>query len=545
LHRYDTLSRVVDNVGSGLLGLTMGCVRCHSHKFDPIPHQDYYRLMAIFAAAYNPADWKRPIDRYLPDVSASDQAEIARQNAEIDARAADCQQRLEALRRPRRQRLFTQKLASVPKALREDVTKALDTPADKQSEVERYLSAKFAAMLKVSADEVKGALGDAEKSQDASLEREIADLKGSKPHFGRIQALWDVGQPPDIHELMRGNLETPGPVVKPGFISVLCNAGESSAVRPADTMGASSGRRLAFAHWLTSRDHPLAARVMVNRIWEHHFGKGIVATPENFGRSGAPPTHSELLDYLAVDFMEHGWHIKRLHKLMMTSTAYRQSSSRPPEGQAQLADPENLLLWRMNLRRIEAEVLRDTVLSVSGKLDPTMGGAPIPLVSNPDGLVIVPDKGPAPSGQWRRSMYLRALRGSHPSGKGFVLSMLEIFDFPEIVINCTRRTNSTTPLQSLALINSGFMLEQARHFAGRVRGLTSDQSGPEAQVEAAFFLAIARPPSGAEMRICLAHLRTQAEIYSQLKMTPTQAAEQALASLCLMLFASNEFLYIG
>ena len=545
LHRYDTLSRVVDNIGSGLLGLTMGCVRCHSHKFDPIPHQDYYRLMAIFATGYNPADWKRPIDRYLPDVSTSDQEAIARQNAEIDARVADHQKQLEDLRLPHRQRLFAKKLTSVPEVLRDDVKAALDVPADKQSEVQRYLSTKFAAELKVSAEEVNSALSDVDKSLDASLERQIATLKQSKPRFGRIQALWDVGQPPKIHELMRGNAETPGPVVKAGFISVLCKAGESAAVRPVEAMGNSSGRRLAFARWLTSRDHPLTARVMVNRVWQHHFGKGIVTTPENFGHSGAPPTHPELLDYLAVDFMEHGWRLKRLHKLIMTSTAYRQSSHRPGEGRAQVADPENLLLWRMNLRRIEAEVLRDAVLSLSGKLDPTMGGPPIPLVSNPDGLVTVPDKGPMPSGPWRRSMYLRALRGSHPSGKGFILSMLEIFDFPEIVINCTGRINSTTPLQSLALINSGFMMEQARHFALRVRGLTPVQAPAEAHVETAFMLAFARPPSAAETRVCLAHLRTQAELYSNLKMTPTQAAEQALASLCLMLFASNEFLYSG
>src|SRR5262249_23659159 len=157
----------------------------------------------------------------------------------------------------------------------------------------------------------------------------------------------------------------------------------------------------------------------------------------------------------------------------MTSTAYRQSTHRPTEGEAAKAvgaDPENELLWRMNLRRLEAEAVRDAVLAVSGKLDRTMGGAPIPVQSNPDGLVVVSEKGLTPTSKWRSSLYVRSLRGSHPTGVGFRLSMFEIFDFPEVVINCTRRANSTTPLQSLALINSGFMLEQARHFAERVRG---------------------------------------------------------------------------
>ena len=501
--------------------------------------------MAIFATAYNPADWKRPIERFLPDVSPSDQDEIARAIAKIDAFVAQREQHLEDVRRPHRQRLFADKLRGVPELLRDDVKAAIETPAEKRDEVERYLAKKFADSLKVSAEELNHALGDSEKTLAASLEQQIAELKKSRPQFGRIQALWDVGQPPAIHELMRGNIETPGPEVSAGFVSVLCEAGKSAAVRPPDTMANSSGRRLAFARWLTSRDHPLTARVVVNRVWMHHFGKGIVPTPENFGHSGASPTHPQLLDWLAADFMEHGWRIKRLHKLIMTSTAYRQSSHRPAESDAQSADADNDLLWRMNLRRVEAEVLRDAVLSVSGKLNSTMGGPPIPLDANPDGLVTVSDKGTAPNGQWRRSMYLRALRGSHPSGKGFMLSMFEVFDFPEIVINCTRRVNSTTPLQSLALVNSKFMMEQARYFAVRVRGLAGEESPAAKHVELAFLLAFGRKASVKETQFCLEHLRAQTELYANLNLSDDEAAQQALDSLCLMLLASNEFLYNG
>jgi len=249
-----------------------------------------------------------------------------------------------------------------------------------------------------------------------------------------------------------------------------------------------------------------------------------------------------------VDFMEHGWSVKRLHRLLMTSTAYRQSARRPQPGEpsaASMVDPENELLWRMNLRRLEAEVLRDAVLAVSGKLDRTPGGQPVPVDANPDGLVSVSEKGPTPTSHWRRSVYVRSLRGSHPLGQGFKLSMFEIFDYPEIVINCTHRTNSTTPLQSLALVNSKFMRDQARHFADRVRASAGDTSPAARLIESAFWLALGRSPGSDELRFCEDFLSSQTQVYLTEKQSPEESAKQALTSLCLMLLASNEFLYIG
>ena len=210
-----------------------------------------------------------------------------------------------------------------------------------------------------------------------------------------------------------------------------------------------------------------------------------------------------------------------------------------------MVDPENELLWRMNLRRVEAEVLRDAVLAVSGKLDRTTCGPPVPVELNPDGLVTISEKGPTPTSQWRRSLYVKSLRGSHPLGQGFKLSMFEIFDYPEIVINCTHRTNSTTPLQSLALMNSKFMLEQAQYFAERVCALASPQGPTDKMIDSAFVLALSRLPSPEELQFCQAFLATQTQAYLSPETTVEQAAQQALASLCLMLLASNEFLYIG
>ena len=540
VYRYDTVARVVENVATGVLGLTLGCARCHSHKFDPIPQQDYYRLLAVFATAYNLDDWKRPSERSLPDVSIADQDEIAAHNAHIDGLVAEHQKRLDELQTPQRQRLFQEKLATVPELLRDDVRGAFEIAEGKRDEVQKYLYKKFEAILRVTTDEARKALSAPEQSECTSHDQEIERLKKTKRSFGQLQALWDAGSPPAVHQLKRGDAETPGAVVEAGFLTVLCPPGQTAAVRPPETRENSSGRRLALAKWLTGRDHPLTARVLVNRIWQHHFGKGIVASPENFGHSGVPPTHPELLDWLAIDFMEHGWSIKRLHRLIMTSTAYRQSARRPASPPA--ADPDNELLWKMNLHRLEAETIRDAVLAVSGKLNPEPGGAPVPVELKPDGLVTV-GKGPTATSQFRRSVYLRALRGSHPIGTGFKMSMMEIFDFPEIVINCTRRDTSTTPLQALALINSEFMTEQAGFFGDRVRIVAGENAAPARLIETAFELVFGRQPSEDELRFCQEFLSAQSEVYLTDERSREQAAQQALASLCLLLLASNEFLY--
>jgi hypothetical protein len=547
-YRFDTLSRVVDNVSTGVLGLTMNCVRCHRHKFDPIPQEDYYRLMAVFATAYNPDEWLRPAERFLADVAPPEKAEIDRHNAMVETRTAEIAKELEKLRAPHKKQIFAGKLEKLPAVLRADIEAALALPAAQRNEIQRYLAGKFEALLAVSDQELGNSLSESEKQAVSSLTTENATLLASRRTFGRIQGLCDVGKPPALHLLIRGDPTTPGKVVEPGFPAVLCAPDRPAIERPAETKGDSSGRRLALAKWLTSRGHPLTARVMVNRIWQHHFGKGIVATPENFGHSGTPPTHPELLDWLAVDFMEHGWSVKRLHRLIMTSTAFRQSARRPQPGEpsaASMVDPENELLWRMNLRRLEAEVLRDAVLAVSGKLDRTPGGPPVAVDANPDGLVTVSEKGPTPTSHWRRSVYVRSLRGSHPLGQGFKLSMFEIFDFPEIVINCTHRSNSTTPLQSLALVNSKFMRDQARHFAERVYASAGETSPASRLIESAFWLALGRSPGSDELRFCEAFLSSQTEVYLSEKQSPEESARQALASLCLMLLASNEFLYIG
>jgi len=540
LDRYDLLTRVVDNVSTGLIGLTVGCARCHNHKYDPIPQKDYYRLMSIFATAYNPEEWLQPKNRYLPDVSKAEQEEIARHNAEIDRPLAEVEKQLTDLLRPHKQRLFDARLAGVPELLRDDVRIAFETAKEKRNPVQKYLMQKYGEALDVKPEEVDKLLSEAQRADREKLESKIATLASWRRSYGKIQALWDMGPTPKVRLLYRGNVDTPGPEVQPGFLSVLTPSNGNQTVQTQEVKGSSSGRRLEFAKWLTSREHPLTARVMVNRTWQVLFGKGIVATPENFGHSGIPPTHPEMLDWLAVDFAENGWKMKRLQKLIMMSTVYRQSSFRPAEDSQTLAesvDSSNDLLWRMNLRRANAEVLRDSIIAVSGKLDTTQGGPPIPLAYTPDGLLTVSSKGSVAASQWRRSLYLLARRN-------YPLTFLDNFDFPIMAINCTRRGNSATPLQSLTLLNSDFVMEQADRFADHVVELTGAAASDEKKIEMGYLLALARKPTTKELKFCLNHLQKQQQRYLDLKTPPEMASEKALSYFCQMLLASNEFLYI-
>ncbi|MDX1983052.1 MAG: DUF1553 domain-containing protein, partial [Bryobacteraceae bacterium] len=506
VERYEALFKLMEKVSSSTLGLTVGCARCHSHKFDPISQRDYYRLLALFTTSYNPTDWLQPQNRHLYTISRTAKEEIDRHNQELDAPIAEWKKQMAAVRKPYESRLLDEKLKALPEAIRQDTKAAIETPADKRDEVQKYLFNKFNAELKIPPKDLEAALSPGDAESIAYMENEVAKFEAKKVKLEKVQALWDVGAPPAIRLLQRGSPDAPGPRVTPGFLEILSSQGRTDAAKPAAAHGETSGMRLAFAQWLTSADHPLTARVIVNRIWQGHFGTGIVATPDNFGTTGAPPTHQELLDYLAVDFMKNGWSAKRLHKLIMTSTAYRQSAQR---GRAEAIDPDNALLSRMNLRRLDAESLRDSVMAASGKLNPTAGGPPVPLEMRPDGLQVVSSKEPE-SAQWRRSIYLTSRR-TYP------VSFLGVFDYPIIDTNCARRVPSATPLQSLTMMNDGFVWQAAEALAARANG----------DVDMAYLLTLSRKPADEERRLAAEYLQSN----------PFKTFAQALLS-------SNEFLYI-
>jgi hypothetical protein len=542
---YGVLENTVEIVGNSLLGLTLNCCRCHDHKFDPLTQDDYYRLMALFTPAYNPKDW-RPVypwkagvkDRGLPDVAPAEVAEIERHNAAIDRQIAALRDQTAVLRRPYELRIRETKLQAVPEAIRADVRTALATVPEKRNEIQKYLAGKLGPALRVAPQEIDAALSGADKDKLAALGRQTTELEAGRRRYGKIQALYDVGPPPPTYRLKRGNHETPGPEVPPGFIRILCDSDDEAVLRENRQIRASSGRRTALARWLTrpnSRASALLARVLVNRLWQHTFGEGIVPMADNFGTSDEPPTHPELLEWLASEFVRGGWRIKPLLKLMMMSSAYRQSSHvAGAAAEAERVDPRNRLLWRMRLRRLDAEVIRDAVLAVSGRLDPTAGGPPLLIHSRPDGMVVLDEKAlPTPTARYRRSVYLLFRRA-------YNLSLLSVFDQPLVAVNCPARDTSAIPLQSLTMLNDAFLAEQAEAFADRVTRRVGTNR-PEALVCTAFRLALARQPTAAEVRICCDLLARQTAFHrTSGGVDPRRAA---LVQLCHTLLNTSEFLY--
>ena len=360
---FGIMHDTIEIVGTGLLGLTINCARCHSHKFDPIPQDDYYRLMAVLTPAYNPRAWLPVIpsetkknDRGLADVSPAEKAEAERCNAEIDRRVEDLRRQWSQAPRPCEDRLFEIKLNTLPEAIRADTKKALRTAAEQRSAVQKYLAEKFTTALTVKPDEVTASLSTTEKQAAAQLEAQIAATAPRRRKWGKIQALYDLGPAPPTHLLIRGSEQSPGHEVPPGFLRVLSRTDAEALATSTSPFTGTSGRRSDLARWLTRADSPasaLVARVMVNRIWKQLFGRGIVPTPDNFGAQGQRPTHPELLEWLSTEFVAGGWRVKPLVKLMMISTAYRQASQRDSSNGAvatiaEKVDPGNELLWRMH-----------------------------------------------------------------------------------------------------------------------------------------------------------------------------------------------------
>ena len=536
---------------STVMGLTIGCARCHDHKYDPVPLRDYYRFSAILRSAYDPYDWLSPNEvgvgpdadwhegntRMLLGVPSHEIQEAERLNAPIHKEVSRLEGDLESLTAPFRDQLQDQKWAGIPESLRADILTSLDTPPQERTEIQEYLAAQFGSTLEVSSDELRERFPD---YRQKAIEIEAAILKTKrrlrpKP---RIRALFDMGgKPTPVHVLYRGSHRDPGPLVDPGVPSMLSSGLAPYGVEKPPWTTGTSGRRLALAKWLAQPRHPLTARVRVNWIWQHYFGRGIVQSQGNFGRTGTPPTHPELLDWLATEFVASGWSMRAIHRLILTSAAYRQSSfyDRTRHGQ----DPDNVLLSRFPLRRLDADAIRDSILSVSGRLNPTPFGPPDDIEARPDGEVVAKD---SPEGM-RRSIYLLQRR-SKP------LTMLESFDAPQLRPNCLRRTHSTVPSQALQLMNSDALRTSSRFMAGRVIDAAGDD--PAKQVERVYLAALSRSPTDGERASGVSALARMTQAWTrQLEEGPapmepkeSRARWLALAALCHTMLNSAEFLYI-
>ena len=379
----------------------------------------------------------------------------------------------------------------MPESVRADLRKLSETDEGKRTEVQKYLANEFEQTLAISTKAIKERF-ESFSSKAGPIQEQIKEAKAElKPEPG-IHALVDMGgEPSTSYLLLRGDALTPGRPVEHGVPAVLATHIEPYKVESPWPGADSSGRRLALARWLTQPNHPLTARVMVNRIWMRHFGRGIVATPDNFGRKGEPPSHPELLDWLATEFVRSGWSVKHMHRLMMTSTACRQDSRKSEKVLA--VDPDNSLVSRMTMRRMDAEQLYDSILRAAGRLDPTRFGPPVDVEQSDNGE----SRAAGSTEGYRRIIYtLQRPRTA--------ISLLEAFDVPQMTPNCIVRNQSNVPTQALHLMNSEWTWELSRNMAGRIIDDVGSDYGE--QVRAVFLRTLSRPPSDAEMTESLAAL---------------------------------------
>jgi hypothetical protein len=536
---YPTLFDTLQIVSSSTMGLTVQCARCHSHKFDPIPQVDYYRMQAVFTTAFRPDNWIPQMNRRLHIASKQEKDAAAKKNAIVDASVKKLKAELVTLKTMFTARVFDDRLTELPEELHEDVKTALNTKQEARTEIQKYLTEKFEKKLRPQSNDLETALATyADYTQGAKdFNAKIASEERRRWLFDEVRALYDQPGEATTPVLLRGDPLTPGPPVEPGVISTIATSQPFQWTAP-EAEAKTSGRRLAFARWLTQPDHPLTARVMVNRIWMHHFGMGLVSTPDDFGVSGAAPSHPELLDWLATEFVRSGWSIKHMHRLILTSTSWRQKSRVAAEHRdaCEKIDPDNQLLWRQNMRRLEAEPLRDALLATSGTLSSSMFGVGQAVARQKDGEVIVPEG----QDQNRRSIYVRLLR-LNPE------TMLEVFDQPTISVNCTKRSTSTVSTQALTLLNSDAMTRAAAAFATRIQ--TEQPNDP---VGRAVVTAFSRKASSIEREFLSSFFDSQTSRYldehaEDVRMKSdiiAGARHKALADLCHMLMSANEFVYV-
>jgi hypothetical protein len=541
--RYEYLDDLIATTGRGVLGLTVHCARCHNHKFDPIPQRDYYSLATSFFGY---------VETTYPLVPSAEAEAYDRKIQDIDARQGALKAEIKKIEAPYEQRLRqeaytryseeTQRAIAKPQhertageqLLAQQVIQAVTIPG---RAIDRIISPEDAARKKELADRI--AALDKERPAPIPVAEIVTDGdyrfapdgEGDEVIGCPKCRIWDVAtgsflhdgpgryEAPPSHFLLRGDPNLKGSVMKPGFVAAATYGNPPTEIPPAD--GRTSGRRRALAEWLSSPSNPLTARVMVNRIWHHHFGRGIVATLDNFGKMGESPTHPELLDWLAVEFMKRGWSIKQMHRLIMTSEAYQMASAFEDAADRE-KDPQNLYLWRFRAQRLDAEIIRDSILSVSGGINLTIGGPPV-FPPIPKELLTEANHGIWKSAEdgpdvWRRSVYVYRKRG-------LAFPMFQVFDLPEQNVTSGARHVSTVPTQALTLLNDAFVLRHAQLFADRVKTDAGDD--PSRQIDLAYRIALTRPPTPAELAVAL-----------------DVTKQQSLVDLTHVLLNLNEFVYL-
>ncbi|MBL8238582.1 MAG: DUF1549 domain-containing protein [Bryobacterales bacterium] len=506
VNRQEVLLEMTLGVSNTFLGLTVGCARCHNHKFDPITQADHYRIQAIMAAT----DLKE-ID--LPALGAKAQYEAAKKAHE--ARLKPIQDEITAIEKPIREQLREAKKAMLSQAH----LAALDIPKEKRTEEQETLFKEASKQIGVSWDEVVNAIPAEPKARRAALRARMHAINLDEPEPPPAAfAVANMDQAPQTHILKLGEPKHKLSPVEPAFLSVL------GAIEAPKGPG---GRRAAFAKWLADPQHPLTARVMANRVWQFRMGTGIVPTPNDFGQLGGRPSNRPLLDWLAAEFVSSGWNVKHLDKLIVTSATYRQSAAIDPAKAA--IDADNKLYWRMNQRRLEGEALRDNILLASGKLNSKQFGPPIktPIEQEIYDIIFTeaePDNlWPLPKDRseiYRKSIYLLNKRTVR-------LPLLTNFDQPDAISSCPVRAVSTHALQALSLLNSDFLHEQSQALAARVSAACPADA--DCQTRAAYSITLQRPPRPEEQQLARQFLTQK---------------RMPLEDFCKALLNRHEFVYI-
>lgn len=496
--RQEILNDITDTTAAAFLGITLGCARCHDHKADPIRQTDYYRFQAFFAGWW-------PVEPVLCRPEEREAVEQARRAWE--EATADLRRRMAELEAPyRRAAEQKERQRFIP-----EYARLIDLPFEQRNPWQKQIARMVEEQVYNPQRDVSGSMKGAVKEQWSAMKKQMSEYDRLRPPgLPTAMACTDVGSVvPETRLLHRGDWRKPGEVVEPGFLSAIDD--RTPTIQP--TSQGTSGRRKTLADWIASAGNPLTARVLVNRVWQAHFGRGIVATPNDLGAMGDRPTHPELLDWLADEFVSNGWRIKHLQRLIVLSRTYRQSA----QATEQNADPENHLFGRVNRRRLDAEAIRDSLLAVAGILSPKMAGASV-FPELPEELGARWRVTPDSSEHRRRSVYMVVKRNLR-------LPLLAAFDAPEAAESCGRRFVTTTAPQALALLNDRQVIQWAELFAQRVRREAG--ADPVAQIERACRLAWGRPPDEWESAQMKDFLR-----------------RQSLTDLCHVLMNVNEFIYL-
>jgi hypothetical protein len=545
LARNDVVAGTIKIFSTSILGLTVGCAQCHPHRYDPISQVDYYRLRAIFEPALDSKNWRSPSQRLISLWTDADRQKAAAVQAEMNEVTKRRLAELDSIVTT----VFNREIAKLPAEIQRKARTARETPPNKRTSEQKALLKQY-PFLNVNRGTVYLYVNDRLTVFNKKWADRTEAVEKKRPADNYIQCLTEVpGQIPRTNVFARGDVHQPRQEVNPAELAIL------NAVEPVSFTGrpkrATSGRRLVYARHLTNGQHPLVARVLVNRFWMHHFGRGLVGTPSDFGFLGERPMHPELLDWLASEFMRNGWRLKPLHRLIVTSAVYRQSSQRRAEVDA--FDPDNRLLGRMPVRRLEAETIRDSILATCGRMAETLYGLPVPVMPDEVGQIELGvdtrDSAGRPSGkivplgsaEFRRSIYVE-VRRSMP------LAMLQAFDEPVMTPNCERRASSTVSPQALFMMNSSFVEEQAEAMAARI--LKETPCEDKSRFAAAWRLAFGVQPNDREVREGITFLDRQSRVLASERPKKNARAKGrgpkilALSQLCQALLISNGFLYV-